>query len=88
MARANITVVGLGDRKKGTSSKNGKPYDFQPVSFLYEDTWTRGQKAVTANVSGSDIDGMGGLNIGCTYDAVFHNYNNTVAVDAILAQLL
>lgn len=83
--RANITIVGLGQRKSGVSQKTNKNYDFQPVSFLYDDPYTTGQKAVTANVPGADIDSMGGLKIGQAYDAVFHNYNNTVVVDALLA---
>lgn len=85
MARANITIVGLGQRKTGVSPKNNKAYDFQPVSFLYDDPYTTGQKAVTSNVPGSEIDALGGMSIGMEYDAVFHNYNNTVVIDAILA---
>lgn len=83
--RAYIKVVGMGPRKKGVSSKTNKPYDFQPVSFLYDDAYTTGQKAATANVSGPDIDSLGGLNIGQEYDVVFHLYNNQVVIDALLA---
>ena len=83
--RAYITIVGLGQRKSGVSQKTNKPYDFQPVSFVYDDAYTTGQKAATANIPGPDIDSLGGLKIGQAYDAVFHNYNYTVVVDALLA---
>lgn len=88
--RANIEVVGLGQRRTGVSNKNGtqRAYDFQPVSILFDDQWTTGRKAATVNVSGTDIDAMGGLMIGGQYDAVYHQYQNTIAIDAILAQLL
>lgn len=83
--RANITVVGLGKRMTGTSKKNNKPYDFQAVSFLFDDQFTTGQKAATANFSGSDVDAVGGMNIGQEYDVVMHFYNNQPIIDALLA---
>ena len=83
--RSYITIVGLGQRKSGVSQKTNKPYDFQPVSFTYDDPNTVGQKAATSNIAGPDIDALGGLKIGQQYDAVYHNYNNAVIVDALLA---
>lgn len=83
--RANITVVGLGQRRTGVSKNTNKPYDFQPVSFLYDDQYTTGQKAATANFAGSDVDAVGGMNIGQEYDVVFHFYNNQPIIDALLA---
>lgn len=83
--RSNITIVGLGQRKMGVSQKTNKPYDFLPVSFTYDDPFFTGQKAATANIPGPDIDNIGGLKIGQQYDAVFHNYNNAVVIDALLA---
>ena len=37
MARTKMKIVGLGNRMQGVSKKNGKPYDFQPISFVYKD---------------------------------------------------
>lgn len=85
MARANINIVGFGERKKGVSEKTKKSYDFQPVSFVYDDKWTTGQKAATANISGPDVDAIGGLYVGQTLDAVFHSFNNAIVIDAIIA---
>lgn len=82
--RVYMKVVGLGSRKTGVSSKTNKPYDFQPVSVVYDDAYTTGQKAATVNMSGPDIDAKGGLNIGQELDVVFHTYNNSVVIDAVL----
>lgn len=40
MARTKMKIVGLGNRMQGVSKKNGKPYDFQPISFVYKDQYT------------------------------------------------
>ena len=42
MARTKMKIVGLGNRMQGVSKKNGKPYDFQPISFVYKDQYTNG----------------------------------------------
>lgn len=42
--RKFINIVGVGDRKQGVS-KAGRPYDFTPVSFTFEDAFTHGLKA-------------------------------------------
>ena len=83
--RSNITVVGLGQRKTGYSEKTQSNYDFQPVSFTYDDKYTTGQKAATANISGEEIDALGGLKIGQVYDVVWHPFKNSVIIDALLA---
>ena len=83
--RSYITIVGLGQRKSGVSQKTNKPYDFQPVSFTYDDPNTVGQKAATSNIAGPDIDALGGLKIGQVYDVVWHPFKNSVIVDALLA---
>lgn len=83
--RNPIQIVGLGDRKTGTS-KAGKPYDFVAVSFLYPDKYTTGSKAATSLVPGTEVDAVGGLRIGQEYDAVYHTgANGAVYIDAILA---
>lgn len=83
--RSNITIVGLGQRRTGYSEKTQSNYDFQPVSFTYDDKYTTGQKAATANISGEEIDAVGGLKIGQEYEAVWHSIKNQVIVDALLA---
>ena len=57
MARTKMKIVGLGNRMQGVSKKNGKPYDFQPISFVYKDQYTNGYKAATSNVPGDMIAG-------------------------------
>ena len=83
--RATIRVCGLGQRRSGVSSKTNKPFDFQSVSFTYDDAYTTGEAAATALVNGPDIDSLGGLKIGQEYDAVYHTYNGKVIIDALLA---
>ena len=82
--RTNIKIVGIGDRKAGVSPKNGKPYDFQPISFVYPDKFTKGLKAATANVSGDMIDAIGGLKLDEEREIFYHTYNNSVQIDGIL----
>lgn len=82
--RNAIQIVGLGNRMTGTSSKTGRAYDFQSVSFTYPDKFTTGVKAATASVNGPDIDALGGLTIGREYDAVYHVSGNAIYIDAIL----
>lgn len=48
--RKTIKIVGVGDRRQGMS-KTGKPYDFTPVHFCYEQPWIRGFAAASCNVS-------------------------------------
>lgn len=84
--RANITVVGLGKRMKGVSPKTGNAYDFQSVSFLFDDKWTTGRRAATCMVQGVDIDAVGGqLMIDADYDVVYHTIKDAVYIDAVLS---
>lgn len=82
--RTNIKIVGIGERKSGVSAKNGKPYDFQPISFVFPDTYTKGLKAATANVSGDMLDAIGGVKLEEEKEIFFHTYNNNVVIDGIL----
>ena len=84
MARTKMKIVGLGNRMQGVSKKNGKPYDFQPISFVYKDQYTPGYKAATSNVSGDMIDAIGGVKVDEEREIFFHGYNGTVTVDGIL----
>lgn len=86
--RNAIQIVGLGNRMTGTSSKTGRAYDFQSISFTYPDKFTTGVKAATASVNGPDIDALpGGLMIGREYDAVYHTSGNAIYIDAILGEV-
>lgn len=82
--RTKIKVVGIGQRMSGTSKKNGKPYDFLPVSFVYPDQFMNGLKAATANISGDMVDAIGGLKLEDQKEIFFHSFNGTVIVDGIL----
>ena len=84
MARTKIKIVGLGNRMQGVSKKNGKAYDFLPVSFVYPDQYTNGVKAATANVSGDMNDALGGVMVNEEREIFFHSYNGSVVVDGIL----
>ena len=82
--RTKIKVVGLGARRAGTSTKNGKPYDFIPVSFVMPDAQFQGCRAATANISGPDVDSVGGLKINQEVEAFYHFANNQIVVDGLL----
>lgn len=84
MARTKMKIVGLGNRMQGVSKKNGKAYDFLPVSFVYPDQFTNGLKAATSNVSGDMIDAIGGVKLDETREIFYHSYNGSVVIDGIL----
>lgn len=82
--RKTIKVVGIGQRRAGVSQKNGKSYDFLPVAFVMHDDRFTGVVAGTANVQGSDIDSVGGLNVNDEIDAFFHYANNQIVIDGLV----
>ncbi len=82
--RANIKIVGLGPRMAGTSKKNGKPYDFIPASFLFQDKNFTGYRAATANIDGPMVDAAGGLQLNQEREVFYHTFNNSIIVDGIL----
>lgn len=84
MARTKMKIVGLGNRMQGVSKKNGKPYDFQPISFVYSDPYTTGFKAVTSNVPGDMVDAIGGVKVDEEKEIFYHSYNGSVVIDGIL----
>lgn len=51
-------IVGIGTRKNGVSRKNNKPYDFTPVSLLYQVPGFTGQAAITLNLQPDDISAI------------------------------
>lgn len=79
MIKTTITVVGTGNRMKGTSSKNNKPYDFQDIAFTYTDPWITGVKAATVGMKGPDIDAKGGIFVGDVYEAVISERNGYIS---------
>lgn len=82
--RNKIKVVGLGKRKAGTSTKYGRDYDFIPVSFVMHDNHFEGVRAATANISGPDVDAIGGLSVNQEVDAFYHYANNQIFIDGLL----
>lgn len=81
--RNKIKVVGLGQRKAGISKKNGKNYDFIPVSFVYHDQQFNGVRAATCNVEGSDADATQ-LQVNSELDAFMHYENNQPVIDGLV----
>lgn len=83
--RKHINIVGVGKRMSGTGKTSGKPYDFTPVSFTYDDSFIAGVKAATVNIN---ADAMAGYvpNIGDTVEVVMREDFKTgrVYVDAVL----
>lgn len=85
MPRTTIKVTGVQERRSGISDKTKKPYDFQSVSFVYDEPHTAGQAAATALINGPDIDAIGGqIVIGQEYDVVYHTYGGKVLVDCLI----
>lgn len=82
--RAKMKVVGLGERKSGVSTKNNKPYDFIPISFIFEDKFTEGFKAATSNVGYDMVEDIGGIKVNEEREMFFHTYNNNIVIDGIL----
>lgn len=82
--RCTIKVVGLGKRRAGTSTKNGRDYDFIPMAFVMHDQQFEGVRAATANVSGPDVDAVGGLKVNQEIDAFYHFANNQIVIDGLL----
>lgn len=82
--RKTIKVVGLGQRRAGTSTKNGRSYDFIPVAFVIHDDQFEGYRAATANVAGSDVDSVGGLKVNQELDAFYHFNNNQIVIDGLV----
>lgn len=82
--RTKIKVVGIGNRMSGVSKKNGKAYDFLPVSFVYQDPNFNGFRAATANIDGSMLDAAGMVKVDDQREIFYHTWNNNIVVDGIL----
>lgn len=70
-----VKVVGIGERKKGVSQKNGKSYDFQKVACIFDDGYIAGQYAFTCSVDGAEVE-KAGIVVGGEYEVVigYRNY--------------
>ena len=82
--RKNVKILGIGQPVSGTSTKNGRPYAFTPVSFAYTDDRVNGYRAETCNFDSAMVLEHGGLKVNDQVDLVFHFQNFRPVVDAIL----
>ena len=77
--KAIVKVVGIGERRKGVSTKTGKFYDFVKVACTFDDGYMAGQNAFNCSVDGDEID-RNGVVVGGEYEAViaYRNYQPTI----------
>lgn len=54
--RKQITILGVGPRKSGTSKKTGRPYDMTDVSISYYDPNYNGDHAETIALSAEVLE--------------------------------
>jgi hypothetical protein len=83
--RKYINIVGVGNRMAGTGKSSGKPYDFTPVAFTYDDKFTTGLKAATVNINADSLAGYVPA-IGDSVEVVMHEdyKSGRVFIDAVL----
>lgn len=70
--RVTFEIVGIGKRMSGVSKKNNRPYDFTPVSLLYESLGFTGSAAVTLNLNAEQVAGIKDFCVGGTFEAVIY----------------
>lgn len=77
--KIEITIVGTGERKAGMG-KTGKPYDFVPVAFTFEDKRMEGVNAACCNVPGGEFEQYG-IRPGSVVEALvlYRNYQPYIA---------
>lgn len=81
--RIKAKVVGIGERKSGTSKK-GRKYDFTPFHLVYPDKNTEGYAVANANVDQSILDAIPMPKINDEVEIFCHFYNGNMSVDGIL----
>ena len=81
--RTKAKVVGIGERKAGTSKK-GRNYDFTPFHLIYEDKNTEGFAAAVSNVDQSILDAIPMPEVNDNIEIFFHFYNGSMTIDGIL----
>ena len=85
--RTIANVVGVGQRRQGTSKNSGKAYDFQSIAITYCDGKIAGEAAATPLINGPDLDALGGVRVGDHLDIVAHEYGGKLLVDAIISKV-
>lgn len=81
--KAIVKVVGIGERRKGVSTKTGKPYDFVKVACTFDDGYMAGQNAFNCSVDGDEVERFG-LHVGGEYEAVIGYRNYQPSIIAII----
>lgn len=81
--RIKAKVVGIGERKSGTSKK-GRKYDFTPFHLVYPDKNTEGYAVANTNVDQSILDAIPLPKINDEVEIFCHFYNGNMTVDGIL----
>ena len=81
--RIKAKVVGIGERKVGTSKK-GRQYDFTPFHLVYPDKHTEGYAVANTNVDQSILDAIPLPKINDEVEIFYHFYNGSMTVDGIL----
>ena len=81
--RTRAKVVGIGERKSGTSKK-GRAYDFTPFHLVYPDKNTEGLACASTNVDQSILDAISMPKVNDEIEIFCHFYNGNMTVDGIL----
>ena len=81
--RTKAKVVGIGERKAGTSKK-GRKYDFTPFHLIYPDKNTEGWAVACTNVDQSILDAIPMPKVNDEIEISCHFYNGSMTVDGIL----
>ena len=86
--RTSVQILGVGKLMRGTSTKNGKPYHFQEVSFGFTHPWVNGMRCGHDTLDGSDLTAVGcpdGVQVGDIFDCFvdIDSYKNARIVGLI-----
>lgn len=81
MARTVVTIIGMADRRSGTS-KTGKPFDFVECAFQYTNLYGDKQAVACSVIDGHIYDKLA-LRVGDKYDAIVNQFNGKTYVDLI-----
>ena len=81
--RTTAKVVGIGERKSGTSKK-GRNYDFTPFHLIYADKNTEGYAAASTTVDQSILEAIPMPKVNDEIEIFCHFYNGSMTIDGIL----
>lgn len=70
--RVTFEITGIGERMSGVSRKYNKPYDFTPVSLLYESPGFTGRAAITLNLNADQVAAVKDFCVGGIFEAVVY----------------